>query len=130
MTEDDAWRQIVENYGDAPSIEDIAAQERRSATPSPKPAVEPAYDEVAVEPSDEGYVPELEPIPRPEPLVGMAWFGVLGTPMVLLGLLLTGLPAPAWLGWLMVVWFLGGFAFLVARMPKQRDDPFDDGARL
>lgn len=59
-----------------------------------------------------------------------AWIGVLGVPMLLIGLLVFGAPPPSWLTALMVVWFLGGFGYLVASMPTQRSDPGDDGARL
>lgn len=132
MTEDDAWRQIVENYGDAPSVEEIAAQERRErpTPPPPASAPEPSVSEAPLIGDEDRFVPEVEPLGRPEPVVALAWFGVLGTPMLLLVVLLAGLPTPTWVGWVLVGWFVSGFGFLVARMPKGRDDGWDDGARL
>ena len=42
----------------------------------------------------------------------------------------TDMPVPNWFGWLLVASFLGGFGYLVVTMPRDRDDPWDDGARL
>lgn len=143
--EDDAWRQIVENYGEAPSFEDLQvrgsgvdpeplphtsdpAHPDASATVS-EPEPEPNWFHLDEEPAG-GYVPEIEPIPRPTPIVFLAWSGVLGAPVVMMVLLLTSVAAPAWLGWGLVAAFLGGFGYLVAHMPKQREDPWDDGARI
>jgi hypothetical protein len=36
-----------------------------------------------------------------------------------------------WLGYLLVASFIGGFGYLVVKMPRSEDiDPWDDGARL
>ena len=36
-----------------------------------------------------------------------------------------------WMAYLLVASFIGGFAYLVAKMPRNTDiDPWDDGARL
>jgi hypothetical protein len=42
----------------------------------------------------------------------------------------TDVTVPQWFGWLLVAAFLGGFGYLVLTMPRDRDDPWDDGARL
>ena len=33
-------------------------------------------------------------------------------------------------GWVLVGWFVGGFAYLVLEMPKSPRDPWDDGSRI
>jgi hypothetical protein len=33
-------------------------------------------------------------------------------------------------GWALVGWFVGGFAYLVFVMPKAPRDPWDDGSRI
>lgn len=125
--EESAWRQIVENYG-----------ERAELPPEPAYGFEEEpfdpYDDPDGESEGEEFVP-----PEPEPLQlspvrTAAWAGVLGAPLVaLLATVVvstTGLSVPAWFGWLLVAAFLGGFGYLVLTMPKDRDDPWDDGARL
>ena len=60
----------------------------------------------------------------------VAWGGVFGSPGILLLATVVGIGLPAWLGYALVAWFVGGFAYLVAQMPPGPRDPFDDGARL
>jgi hypothetical protein len=60
----------------------------------------------------------------------IAWAGVFGAPAVLVVALLIGVHLPVWLGYLMVAAFVGGFLYLVIRMPRQPRDPGDDGARI
>jgi hypothetical protein len=37
---------------------------------------------------------------------------------------------PAVLGWSLVAWFVGGFLYLVATMPRSPREPWDDGSRV
>lgn len=37
---------------------------------------------------------------------------------------------PNLVGWLLVVWFVGGFLYLVREMPRSPRDPWDDGSRI
>ncbi|NUS50582.1 MAG: hypothetical protein HOQ22_06005, partial [Nocardioidaceae bacterium] len=81
--------------------------------------------------TDEGHFvpPEPPPIPRGTPARRLAWLGLFGTPVVMLAAVVFGWRIPGWLALLMVVAFIGGFVFLVATMPRDRDDwPGDDGA--
>ncbi|MGD9959669.1 hypothetical protein [Nocardioides sp.] len=131
--DDDAWRQIVEHYGDAPEFPDEPADE-----PGPGADSEPGVPEAEpfADPADE--VPELErfvppdppPLPRPRGARLFAWLGIFGSPVLLLVSLFLNLRLPSTISTLVVMWFLGGFLYLVYQMPKQRDDPWDDGARL
>ena len=43
---------------------------------------------------------------------------------------MTGLNLPTWLGLILMVWFVGGFVYLVASMPPGAGDDCDDGAVL
>jgi hypothetical protein len=80
---------------------------------------------------EDTYVPpEPPPLPVPEPDRGIAWAGVVGAPLLLLVSLLFSIGLPSWVGYLMVAWFVGGFCYLVARMPKEPRDPWDDGSRV
>jgi hypothetical protein len=134
-SEDDAWRSIVEHYGDRFPI-DSDESPGVEASAEPRPAqVEP----VDVEPPDAGGLDEAEegfvpppppPLPRVAPDRLLAWLGIFGAPVVLLTAVLVGVHLPAWLGYLLVGGFVGGFVYLVTRMPRGPRDPADDGARL
>jgi hypothetical protein len=148
-----AWREIVANYGDRP---ELPADD--GGDPGGRPAAErgqraesgPSYsvrfgqfddedeDDEPFEPDDDLQDARFVP-PDPEPLhLGAArtaaWTGVLGAPILALlatvVVTATDLTVPRWFGWLLVAAFLGGFGYLVVTMPKDRDDPWDDGARL
>jgi hypothetical protein len=139
-----AWREIVENYGDRadlpPDVDTLDA-EPTAETGASYPVRFGEFDddvdeafEPASDPLDEGFVPpEPEPFHLP-PARAVAWAGVLGAPVAALlatvVVTATDVPVPAWFGWLLVAAFLGGFAYLVVTMPRDRDDPWDDGARL
>jgi hypothetical protein len=142
-----AWREIVENYGDRAELPDdpdgpvdTVEQTLEPGTAYPLQFGEFGDDvdepfEAADEPADEqGFVPvDPEPL-HLGPVRTAAWAGVLGAPLVALlatvVVTATSLTVPHWFGWLLVAAFLGGFGYLVATMPKDRDDPWDDGARL
>ena len=123
-SEDDAWRAIVENYGDRAELGPEEAPQ-----PVPEPVRGPADGEEAE--AEERYVPPPPPpLPHVTPDRLAAWSGVFGAPTVLLVALLFGIHLPAWLGYLLVASFVGGFVYLVVRMPREPRDPGDDGARL
>ena len=138
--EDRAWRSIVENYGDRAEIEAEA-----EGQPAPPPSTAPFggrfgdpsafhVDEPAARPSDpeeDGFVPpEPPPLPVVAPDRGLAWAGVLGSPIVLLAALIFGISIPTWLGYALVLGFVGGFLYLVFTMPREPREPWDDGAQV
>ncbi|MDF9716599.1 hypothetical protein INN71_03900 [Nocardioides sp. ChNu-153] len=158
-SEDEAWRAIVENYGDRAEIDDDAwpadasggPGSGRTASPVERPGEGPderpddLTDDLADLPGDlpddvpaapvrdpleDRFVPPPPPpLPRPSPPRLLAWVGVLGMPALLVLTLLLGIVLWPVVSSFMVVWFLGGFAFLVASMPTQRvDGDGDDGA--
>jgi hypothetical protein len=134
--EDAEWRSIVDNYGDRPEF---------TPKPEPKP-VEPPPGSGPVAPElpaelgprswepvaeDDRYVPPPPPpIPRPRGLRLIAWLGLFGVPAVVLVCLVLNVSLPSPLGFLALVWFVGGFGYLVATMsgPKDPDGGWDDGA--
>ncbi|NPC95437.1 hypothetical protein [Nocardioides sp. zg-DK7169] len=126
--DDEVWRGIVENYGERPQLDDAPAPVE-PAEPEPEPFA--AY---VVDPDpepEEGFVPPTPPpLPRPTRDRFVAWAGVFGSPAILLLCLLFGVSLPGIVSYLLVSGFVGGFVYLVWRMPREPRDPWDDGARV
>jgi hypothetical protein len=132
--EDEVWRDIVENYGDAPSVED--------APPAADPVVDQGPPSFRVTEPDEVHDPatwedEGRFVPPPAPPVSLAepprllaWIGLFGSPAVLLVALVFSWQLPSWLSTLLIGAFIGGFGYLVATMSREPRDPGDDGARI
>ena len=152
--QDAIWQAIVDNYGER-VLDDLADEGTRIAEPAgetaqrPGEAGDPAGADSDVEDTDlvdtpepdlidaldaldeaERFVPDAPPVPIPSVDRLLAWAGVLGSPVVLLAFLLLGLSLPTVVAWILVVGFVAGFCYLVARMPGGPRDPWDDGARV
>jgi hypothetical protein len=87
--------------------------------------------ERAVHGSDGGHFvpPEPPPIPRPDLPGRLAWAGVLAGPVLLLLCALFWQSVPQWVVGAIVTGIVGGFGYLVWRLPRSRDrDDPDDGA--
>lgn len=137
MTErdDDAlWREIVDHYGDRPRLsEDDLAQ-----AADPEPAADHGVrhlddlgdDDLEAEAADR-FVPPDPPAPPlpPGPRLA-AWLGVLVVPVLMLGVLVLRWHPPGIITLGLLAWFVGGFGYLVAAMPREPRDPYDDGAQL
>lgn len=126
--DDELWRGIVENYGERPELDEDRVPEV-PAEPEPEPfaayVVDPEPD------PEDGFVPpEPPPLPRPSRDRLLAWIGVFGSPTVLLLCLLLGIGLPGIVAYLLVSAFVGGFVYLVWRMPREPRDPWDDGAQV
>jgi hypothetical protein len=139
-----AWRAIIDNYGDRVEIDEPPVappaapvsdapfggrfgDPRAFATPDEEVAGEHEQDDDV----EEGFVPpEPPPLPTLAPDRGLAWAGVFGSPAVLLICLILSISIPPWLGYLLVVGFVGGFIYLVLQMPREPRDPWDDGAQI
>lgn len=139
--DDEAWRAIVDNYGERPRLDD--EETRAQADPGSQPR-EPLYDAETRQDDGGGTGADWDPdwstdrfVPPPPPPVPrtttdryLAWLGVVGSPAVLLVCLVLGVDLPQWLGYALVAAFVVGFCYLVVRMPRGRRDPGDDGAVL
>jgi hypothetical protein len=138
-SDEDAWRTIVENYGERAELDDEppaqpVAEPRDDAGLErlfrPLPGAEDpqagSYDDT----DDEFVPPTPPPLPKLPPDRLIAWSGLFGSPTVLLVCLVLGVHLAPWLGYLLVASFIGGFVYLVVHMPRGPADPWDDGARL
>ncbi len=133
--EDAEWAELVASYGDRPEFPEAPA-----AAPVTDPVEDPPDEgPVLEEPSefnpawdDEGgYVPPpAPPVPRPRGPKAVAWFGLFGVPVLVLLSIMVGMTLPSLVTLLFLVWFVGGFGYLVATMqgPKDPDSGWDDGA--
>ena len=132
LDEDAAWRSIVENYGPEPSEPDTAVAEPVETRPVLEP-VETHQDSFNTEASwdDEGHFipPTPPPLPPLEPKRKFAWTGLFGAPTFMLIAVVLGWDLPRLLIGFLVFWFMAGFVYLVATMPRTRggDGP-DNGA--
>lgn len=133
--EDEAWREIVANYGDAPSAEELDAPPPREDDEGVLRGLRPG----SAEDPDAGHTvweeerwtpPDPGPIPVPTPPRLAAWLGVFGAPTILLVCVVAGVSLSSLLSTLLIAWFLGGFGYLVATMRPGPRDPGDDGARV
>lgn len=161
LDEDAAWRDIVANYGEAPTVDPV--ETRSTGEPPPPPADRPrderpwrrsdAADPVRHDPSgderlrglfqpswndpleseaswdDEGHFipPDPPPVRVTDPRRRAAWLGLFGAPLVMLVAVVFGWQLPGLVMFVLSAGFVGGFVYLVARMPKHRG-PGDDGA--
>lgn len=130
--EDEAWRAIVENFGDRADLEPDPDPE---PAPAPAPAVDPElrWDDPHPDAdwsSDRFVPPPPPPLPTTTTDRLVAWVGIFGSPAVLLFCLVLGIHLPPLVGYALVAGFVGGFLYLVLQMPRGPRDPGDDGARL
>lgn len=155
--EDALWRSIVDNYGERAMLDprtdregsadgpvgaetaDEAAQELGPQRDNERivepvdPAATEAGDRLDAwdDPEDHFVPPEPPPLPRLAPPQLLAWAGVFGTPVLTVAMAVLHLSVPIWASLLGLVWFVGGFGFLVATMRRDDDnDDWDDGAVL
>ncbi len=105
---------------------------RRDSAPPDARRGAPASDAFVDGWEDEGhYSPPPPPeIPAGTPIDRLAWAGTLGGPAALVLLAVTGWDVPRIVWYAAGVAFLAGFITLVWRMPQNREDGWDDGARL
>lgn len=137
--DDEAWRAIIDNYGDRADIhEETPPVDRPVDQPLDQPVERPA------EPArswDDGFPDSdwstdrfVPPPPPPVPTTTtdrmFAWAGVFGSPAILLVCLVFRIDIPQLIAYLLVAGFVGGFLYLVVKMSREPRDPGDDGAVL
>lgn len=148
--EDALWRSIVDNYGERATLEEDTGtavdlspgSDEAEVVETDSPEVEsvspelvdhaddPPYSAILDAPEESYVPPPPPPLPRPRGPLGLAWLGLLGSPLLLLFFVLTGTYIPQLISWALVGAFLGGFFYLVWHLPSGPRDPFDDGARI
>lgn len=145
LDEEAAWREIVQNYGEQPVVEPgTPAAEPKDSSVEPVETNEPrrsVFDRSYLESQElntqarydeEGHFvpPPPPPLPEVSPRRKLAWAGLFGAPTVMLLMIILGWDFPTWVMGLLVGWFVGGFVYLVATMPRSRGDGWsgDDGA--
>ena len=101
--------------------------------PPPLPATIEQAAPIADEPDpavDENYDPgPPPPLPRPAWPVAVGWLG-LGYAMLTVLAVAAGVHLPVWAAWAAIIGFVGGFALLVSRLPRERPPDAGDGAVL
>jgi hypothetical protein len=128
QAEEQAWREIVDHYGERPDLPADPVDE------PVEPGAEPSPDEHTFEPFhlelyDETFTPPpLPPPPQISPERRVAWVGLVASPLLLVLLNLLDYSLPGILTGGLVVVFIASFAYLVATMAPR--DPDDDGARV
>jgi hypothetical protein len=68
-------------------------------------------------------------LPRPSLPILLAWAGIAYAAVVVL-LAAFGVRLPAWMGWMALGGFVGGFGVLVFHLPRSRPPDAGDGAVL
>ncbi len=150
-----AWREIVEHYGERPVLRDDepadvlepapstgAVDEPGDLDPDPDPPLDPqagspregqdAEDAEDATVEVERFTPPAAP-PFPLPRTwerGVAWSGIFVAPALVLLIALFSLAVHPLVGWGLILWFVGGFFYLVREMPRSPRDPWDDGSRI
>ncbi len=96
--DDEAWRAIVDNYGERPAAEDLPAP---VAEPEPPPERWWRRTTRPIETPTRSCLPTAT---RPTPRLPrhLPWLAVFGVPALLLVSLLAGISLPTWLGYLLV----------------------------
>lgn len=120
-----AWRDILANYGEQPTIPAEAdPQARTYDAPEEPPETTPELE--WWEREEHFTPPEPPPAPVPRGPRGLAWAGVLGLPVLTIILTLANLTIPTWLTTLGILAFVASLGYLFATMPHDDDDdPFD-----
>lgn len=125
---DAAWLEIVAHYGERPGLDEP------EPAPPPAPARPVDRDDepepLRAEDVDRFVPPPPPAVPRPPWPRATAWAGVLGGPVLVLLLLVVSVDLPGLLDFALLAWFVGGFLYLVATMPRTPRDPWDDGSRV
>jgi hypothetical protein len=135
---DEDWQAIVENFGETPDADQIAAEVTPPAVSSAHPAGQeddPGWFEESRAgdswPDEERYIP-----PPPPPLPALprrqraAWMCLIGGPGLLLMFLFSGFKPPAWLMLTILTAIVTSFVYLIFWSPRTPREPWEDGAQI
>jgi hypothetical protein len=122
--EEQAWRDIVDNYGERPDVAGLVELTPIVPEPGPDPAAVPQHDPWDAE--DQFTPPPLPPPAVITPERRLAWVGLVASPVLLVLVNLLHYALPGILTFGLVVAFIASFGYLVATMAPR--DPDDDGA--
>ena len=132
--EEAVWQDIVDNYGERVTLDPEETPAPAEEEPAPAVVEYVVRDEPHAELDEDEtdrFVPEPPPrVPIAPPDRFLAWLGVFGSPAVFLVLLILGISPPSLVNWILVGGFVGGFGYLVFKLPRSPEDPWDDGARI
>jgi hypothetical protein len=125
--EEQAWREIVDHYGEGPELDGLI--ELTTPLEQPEPETDPAEPLLLDPGEDETFTPP--PLPAPaviSPERRLAWVGFVASPVLLVLIQFLDYSLPGILTAGLVIAFIASFGYLVATMAPR--DPDDDGARL
>lgn len=153
--EEDAWRAIVENFGERALLDDelpsaeldpetleAPGTPQRETVDEPEPFVpgpEHTYAEAPEEQrgdpeamsDDEGsFTPPSPPLPYVAPKRLLAWGTFALIPVVMIVAALTSRPMSGMAAALLIAVWVAAFGYLVWTMPEEPRDPFGDGAQV
>jgi hypothetical protein len=143
--EDEAWRTIVENYGDRPDFPPASpptpSQRGGPRQPAPRadqpppapvqrPRAEDEHPELQENDADHFVPQEVPPVALPKGRRGVAWAGLFGVPVLVVLSIALSIHLSSLAAFLLLAWFIGGFVYLVATMKDKPTDGWDDGAVL
>jgi hypothetical protein len=121
--EEQAWREIVDGYGERPDVAGLI--ELTTPTPEPEGVDQPYLLDI----DDESFTPPpLPPPPVISPERRLAWVGLVGSPALLALLHLLQYSVPGIITTGLIVACIASFGYLIATMEPR--DPDDDGARV
>lgn len=124
--DEQAWREIVDHYGDRPDLSGLIELTTPLDQPEPEPAVEPFM--LDLDGADSFTPPPLPPPAVVSPERRVAWVGLVASPVLLVLINLMNYALPGILSVGLVIAFVASFGYLVATMEPR--DPGDDGARV
>ncbi len=116
------WEAIGAGFGPSPVPDPMTWDQSTWDEPAEAEEVQPEPEETF----DPGPPP---PLPRPTWPTLLGWIG-LGYAAVAVLAVAVGITLPRWAAWAALIGFVGGFALLVSRLPRQRPPDAGDGAVL